>query len=118
MNRKYLLDSLDGLKGIIFRLLPDSIIGSIGCIPMTTDGPWSDAEKAALGTAIGIPNEQTYWTPGDFPNVPSSLDSAARARWVDAVAAVNHRYLFLGPDTGFYTHHNGQSNNKVLITEL
>ncbi len=118
MNRKYLLDSLDGLKGIIFRLLPDSITGSIACIPMTTDGPWTDAEKAVFGMAIGIPKEQTYWTPGDFINVPSSRDPAARARWVDAVAAVNHRYLFLDPDTGFYTHHNGESNNKLLITEL
>ena len=60
MNRKYLLDSLDGLKGIIFRLLPAIITGSIACVPMTTDGPWTDAEKAVFELAIGIPDEQTY----------------------------------------------------------
>ena len=50
--------------------------------------------------------------------MPSSREPTARARWVDAVAAINHRYLFLDPDTGFYTHHNGESNNKLLFTEL
>jgi hypothetical protein len=28
------------------------------------------------------------------------------------------RYLFLDPDTGFYTHHNRESEKKLLITEL
>ena len=118
MNRKYLLDSLDGLKAIIFRLLPAGITGSIACIPMTTDGPWTDTEKTVFETAIGIPNERTYWTPGDFVNVPPSNDPVARSRWVNAVAGINHRYLFLDPDTGFYTHHNGKSEKKLLITEL
>jgi hypothetical protein len=118
MNRKYLLDSLDGIKAIIFRLLPAGITRSIACVPMTTDGPWTDAEKAVFETAIGIPNERTYWTPGDFANVPSSGDPVIRSRWVNSVAAINHRYLFLDPDTGFYTHHNGGTDKKLLITEL
>jgi len=42
MNRKYLLDSLDGLKGLVFRLLPAHIRESIACVPMTADGPWTD----------------------------------------------------------------------------
>lgn len=118
MNREYLLDSLDGLKAVVFRLLPAVVAGSTACVPMTTDGPWTDAEKAVFETAIGIPAERTYWTPGDFVNVPPSNDPVARSKWVDAVAAINHRYLFLDPDTGFYTHHNGESEKKVLITEL
>ncbi len=48
MNRDYLLDSLDGLKAVVFRLLPDEIVGSIACVPMTTDGPWTDAKKAVF----------------------------------------------------------------------
>ena len=32
--------------------------------------------------------------------------------------AINHWYLFLDPDTGFYKHHNGESEKKLLITEL
>ena len=48
MNRNYLLDSLDGLKGLVFRLLPADIRESIGCAPMTTDGPWTEEEKAVL----------------------------------------------------------------------
>ena len=118
MNRKYLLDSLDGLKAIIFRLLPSPIREVIACVPMTTDGPWTETEKAVFETAIGIPAERTYWTPGGFVNVPASNEVAKRSRWVEAVAAINHRYLFLDPDTGFYTHHNGESEKKLLLTEL
>lgn len=118
MNRKYLLDSLDGLKAIIFRLLPTGITQQIACVPMTTDGPWTNAEKAVFEAAIGIPNERTYWTPGDFVNVPRSNDAVARSKWVNAVAAINHRYLFLDPDIGFYKHHTGKSDKKLLITEL
>jgi hypothetical protein len=118
MNREYLLDSLDGLKALVFRLLPAGITGSIAYVPMTTDGPWTDAEKAVFETAIGIPRERTIWTPGSFVNVPPSNDPHARSRWVDAVAAINHRYLFLDPDTGFYTNHSGDSEKKVLIDEL
>jgi hypothetical protein len=55
MNREYLLDSLDGLKALIFRLLPVGVAGSIACVPMTTDGPWTNAEKAVFETALGIP---------------------------------------------------------------
>src|SRR5262245_28531874 len=70
MNRLYLLDSLDGFKGLVFRLLPAHIAGSIACVPMTTDGPWSDAEKRAFEAAVGIPGELKYWAPGGFDNVP------------------------------------------------
>jgi len=118
MNRDYLLDSLDGLKSVVFRLLPAEIARSIACVPMTTDGPWTDAEKAVFETAIGIPGERTYWTPGGFVNVPPSSDPETRSKWVAGVAAINHRYLFLDPDTGFYTHHNGESEKKVLVNEL
>jgi len=118
MNRKYLLDSLDGLKALVFRLLPGSVANSLACVPMTTDGPWTDAEKKIFERAIGIPGERTFWTPGGFENVPASNDRVARSRWVDAVAAIDHRYLFLDPDTGFFTHHNGKSEEKVLIEEL
>jgi len=118
MNKDYLLDSLDGLKALVFRLLPPGIAGSIACVPMTTDGPWTDAEKAVFEAAIGIPGERTYWTPGDFVNVPSSHNPGLRSRWVGSVAAINHRYLFLDADTGFYTHHNGESEKKVLTSEL
>ncbi|MBW1711003.1 MAG: hypothetical protein JRJ73_14155 [Deltaproteobacteria bacterium] len=118
MNRRYLLDSLDGLKALVFRLLPIEVTISIAYVPMTTDGPWTDTEKAVFETAIGIPGERAYWTPGNFVNVPPSRDPVARSKWVDAVAAINHRYLFLDPDTDFYTHHNGKSEKKVLITEL
>jgi hypothetical protein len=118
MNREYLLDSLDGLKALVFRLLPVGVAGSIACVPMTTDGPWTDAERAAFETALGIPGERTYWSPGGFVNVPSLSDTDTRSKWVDAVAAINHRYLFLDPDTGFFTHHNGASEKKVLVREL
>jgi hypothetical protein len=118
MNRKYLLDSLDGLKALVFRLLPVKVAGSIACVPMTTDGPWTEAERAVFETTLGIPGERTCWSPGGFVNVPRSTDSIARSEWVNAVAAINHRYLFLDPDTGFFTHHNGESEKKVLINEL
>lgn len=118
MNREYLLDSLDGLKALVFRLLPGEVAGSIACVPMTTDGPWTDAEKAVFETAIGIPGDRTCWTPGDFVNVPPSSEPDARSKWVHAVAAINHRYLFLDPDTGFYTHHTGRSEKMLLIDEL
>jgi hypothetical protein len=64
MNREYLLDSLDGLKAIVFRLLPVRVAGLIACVPMTTDEPWNDAEKAVFQTALGIPGERTFWRPG------------------------------------------------------
>jgi hypothetical protein len=119
MNREYLLDSLDGLKALIFRLLPVGVAGSIACVPMTTDDePWNDAEKAVFERALGIPGERTCWSPGGFEKVPSSKDRMARSEWVDAVAAINHRYLFLDPDTGFYDRHNGRSEKKILINEL
>jgi len=63
MNRQYLLDSLDGFKGLVFRLLPARVVGAIACVPMTADAPWSDAEKRAFETAVGIPSERTYWPP-------------------------------------------------------
>lgn len=118
MNREYLLDSLDGLKALVFRLLPAGVAGSIACVPMTIDGPWTDAEKAVFETGIGIPGDRTFWTPGGFVNVPPSNDPVARSNWVEAVGAIDRRYLYLDPDTGFYTHHNGESEKKVLTTEL
>jgi len=118
MNREYLLDSLDGFKALVVRLLPASVSGSIASVPMTTDGPWTDAEKAVFETAIGIPGDRTFWTPGGFVNVPASNEREARATWVNAVAAIDHPYLFLDPDTGFYTHHNAHSERNVLIDEL
>jgi hypothetical protein len=118
MNRNYLLDSLDGLKALVFRLLPAGVAGSIACVPMTTDGPWTDAEKTVFETAIGIPGDRTYWAPGGFVNVPRSSDHVGRSRWVGAMGPIDHRYLFLDPDTGFFTHHNGESEKTVLIAEL
>lgn len=118
MNRAYLLDSLDGLKALVFSLLPPDVVGSIACVPMTTDGPWTAAERAIFERAIGIPSDRTFWTPGGFANVPPSTDRDARGSWVEAVGAIDHRYLFLDPDKGFYTHHNGGSEKKVLINEL
>jgi hypothetical protein len=118
MNRRYLLDSLDGLKALVFHLLPSGITSSVACVPMTTDGPWTKSERAVFENALGIATERTFWNPGGFDNVPPSGDVVARSRWVDAVAAINHRYLFLDPDTGFFTHHNGASEKKVLVSEL
>jgi hypothetical protein len=85
---------------------------------MTTDGPWSNEEKTVFETAIGIPGERTFWTPGGFVNVPRSADRNARSKWVDAVAAISQKYLFLDPDTGFYTHHTGESEKMILVNEL
>jgi len=118
MNRDYLLDSLDGLKALIFRLLPKDLAESISCVPMTTDGPWTDAEKQVFEAAIGIPAERTCWTPGAFVNVPSSSDPDARSKWIEAVAAIDHPYLFLDPDTGFFSHHTGDSRKMLLVDEL
>jgi hypothetical protein len=118
MNRKYLLDSLDGLKGLVFRLLPADIRESIACVPMTTDGPWTDEERAVFERAIAIPGGQTYWAPGGFVNVPPSTDHKARSLWVGAIAAINQKYLFLDPDTGFYTQHTGESEKMILVNEL
>ncbi len=66
----------------------------------------------------GFQTNGPYWTPGDFVNVTRSNDAVARSKWVNAVAAINHRYLFLDPDIGFYKHHTGKSDKKLLITEL
>ena len=118
MNRKYLLDSLDGLKGLVFRLLPSEVVASIGCVPMTTDdqcGPWTDEEKTLYETAIGIPRERVYWSPGGIENVPSSAERAGRSGWVDAVAAIKQKYLFLDPDIGFFTI---PGRGRVLVEEL
>src|SRR5687768_16144838 len=116
MNREYLLDTLDGLKSLVFRLLPSGIAGSIACVAMTTDGPWTDAEKSVFETAIGIPADRTFWRPGGLVNVPPSNNATARSKWVAAVATIGHRYLFLDPDTGFYTQYNRESEKKVLIS--
>lgn len=118
MNRKYLLDSLDGFKGLVFRLLPPAVVDAIACVPMTTDAPWTDAEKRVFETAIGIPATRTYWTPGGFENVPKATDRRARADWVRAVATINEPHVFLDPDTGFYDRHGGDSAKTVLVAEL
>ena len=118
MNRQYLLDSLDGFKGLVFRLLPSAVVEAVACVPMTTDAPWTEAEKRIFETAIGIPTTRTYWTPGGFTNVPKATDSRARAAWVRAVAAINEPHLFLDPDTGFYNRHASDSAKTVLVTEL
>jgi hypothetical protein len=118
MNRQYLLDSLDGFKGLIFRLLPARLAGSLACVPMTTDGPWHDAEKRAFEAAVGIPSERTYWTPGGFDNVPAASDTRAREEWVHAVGAIKEPHVFLDPDTGFYDRHTGGSTKTVLVGEL
>ena len=118
MNRKYLLDSLDGFKGLVFRLLPSAVVEAVACVPMTTDAPWTEAEKRAFETAIGIPTTRTYWTPGDFTNVPRATDSGARAAWVRAVSAINEPHIFLDPDTGFYNRHTSPSAKTVLVAEL
>ena len=80
MNRQYLLDSLDGFKGLVFRLLPSVVVEAIACVPMITDAPWTQAEKHVFETAIGIPTARTYWTPGGFANVPKASDSRARRK--------------------------------------
>ena len=118
MNRQYLLDSLDGFKGLVFRLLPAEALEAVACVPITTDAPWTDAEKRVFETAVGIPTTRTYWTPGGFPNVPKATDSDARAAWVRAVTAINEPHLFLDPDTGFYDRHAGDSAKTVLVAEL
>jgi len=118
MNREFLLDSLDGLKTLVFQLLPAEVAGSVACVPMTTDGPWNEAEKTLFETVIGIPRERTHWAPGGFPNVPAAANQNARSRWVQALAAVKERYLFLDPDTGFHEHHTGRSEKMVLVSEL
>jgi len=118
MNRQYLLDSLDGFKGLVFRLLPVRVTESIACVPMTTDAPWSDAEKRAFEAVVGIPSERTYWAPGGFDHVPSASDPRARAEWLQAVSAIKEPYLFLDPDTGFYDRHTGESVKTVLVSEL
>lgn len=118
MNRQYLLDSLDGFKRLVFHLLPGSLAGSLACVPMTTDGPWNDAEKRAFEVAVGIPTERTYWTPGDFTNVPAASDARARDEWVHAVGAIKEPHVFLDPDTGFYDRHSGDSTKTVLVDEI
>src|SRR5215475_15756364 len=100
MNRLYLLDSLDGFKGLVFSLLPAHVAGSIACVPMTTDGPWSDAEKRAFEAAVEIPGERTYWAPGGFDNVPAASDPRARAEWVHAVATIKEPPFSLIPTRG------------------
>lgn len=118
MNRQYLLDSLDGFKGLVFRLLPAALVEAVACVPMTTDAPWSEAEQRVFETVIGIPTPRTYWTPGGFANAPKATDSGARAAWVRAIAEINEPHLFLDPDTGFYNHHPGDSAKTVLVAEL
>ena len=118
MNREYLLDSLDGLKGLLFRLLPKKAAELIGSVPMTTDGPWTDGERENYETAVGIPADRTYWSPGGFHNVPPSNDLAGRDSWLNSIAEINHPYLFLDPDTGFYTRYNRYSEKKILVSEL
>jgi hypothetical protein len=109
---------LDGLKALVFRLLPAEIVETIAYVPMTTDGPWPDLDKAVFETAVGIPNKRTFWEPGGFVNVPPSTDREARSKWVDAVANISHRYLFLDPDIGFYSRHTGKSQKMLLVKEL
>ena len=118
MNRQYLLDGLDGFKGLVFRLLPPALVEATACIPMTTDAPWTEAEKRVFETAVGIPATRTYWTPGGFANVPKATDRHARADWVRAVAAIPEPNLFLDPDVGFYDRHGAASAKTVLVAEL
>ena len=118
MHRRYLLDSLDGFKGLVFRLLPAHVVGSLASVPMTTDGPWKDVEKRAFETALGIPRQRTYWAPGGFDNVPAASDARARAQWMHAVATIKEPYIFLDPDTGFYDRYTGESAKMVLVGEL
>jgi hypothetical protein len=118
MNRQYLLDSLDGFKGLVFRLFPATLVEAVGCVPMTTDAPWTEAEKRAFETAVGIPSTRTYWAPGGFDNVPKATDPRARAAWVRAVTAISEPHLFLDPDTGFYDRHASDSTKTVLVREL
>ncbi len=118
MNRQFLLDSLDGFKGLVFRLLPQALTESIACVPMTTDAPWTEAEQRVFEMAVGIPAARTYWTPGGFANVPKASDRPARAAWVHAVAAIDQPHVFLDPDTGFYDRHGADSAKTVLVAEL
>jgi hypothetical protein len=80
MNRQYLLDSLDGFKGLIFWLLPAPVVEAVACVPMTTDAPWTEAEKRAFETAVGIPSTRTYWAPGGFENVPKAKNKGKESR--------------------------------------
>lgn len=118
MNRYHLLDSLDGLKGLVFRLLPADIRESIACVPMTTDGPWTNEERVIFQSVIGIPGERTHWNPGGFGVVPRSSEHPQRTDWINAVAAIEQRYLFLDPDVGFHRHRTGDSRRMILISEL
>ena len=118
MNRKYLLDSLDGLKALILRLLPSDMVASVACVPMTTDGPWNDREKAVFEAAMGIPRERTFWTPAGHDNVPRLSEKDARSDWLHHVAGIDCPYLFLDPDTGFYNQPTRHSNKQILVSEL
>jgi hypothetical protein len=117
MNREYLLDSLDGFKALVFSLFPSELRESIGVVPMTTDGPWNDAEQAAYQKAIGTPASRTIWEPFHLGVVPTSTDPT-RDDWINAVSTISYPYLFLDPDTGFYQRHTRDSRKMLLIDEL
>jgi len=55
MNRQYLLDSLDGFKGLVFRLLPQPLVDASACVPMTTDAPWTEALCARMSETVPPP---------------------------------------------------------------
>jgi hypothetical protein len=117
MNLSHLLDSLDGLKTLVFKLLPTEVTDLVAAVPMTTDGPWTEDQKAVYQKNIGIPAERSYWKPGGFNNVPLSK-SEEREKWIDAVAKIPHRYLFLDPDAGFYRRHTRDSRRILVPDEL
>jgi hypothetical protein len=50
--------------------------------------------------------------------VPLSRNKRDRKNWVQAVAMLRCRNLFLDPDTGFYQNHTGRSDKMILVEEL
>ena len=118
MNRKFLLDSLDGMKSLVLDLIDPAIKANIGSIPMTTDGPWNNSEMKIYEKIVGIPHERTYWKIGNFLNVPLAGNPAERNSWLRSVASLKEKYIWLDPDTGFYNHHTSSSDKMLLVNEL
>ncbi len=83
---------------------------------MTTDGPWTDAVKAFFETVLGIPANVPTDTRG-LRQRAGSNEIAKGTRWVEAVEAINLRYLFLDPDVGFFSGIR-RSEKKLLLSEL
>lgn len=120
MNRLFLLDSLDGMKSLVFGLLSPAIRERIASVPMTTDGLWNDAEMRIYEKITLISQARTHWQVGAYINVPLRTQQEARNSWLSALEAIEEPYLWLDPDTGFLDRHNRtrDSDKIILISEL